>query len=358
MSKICPLRILVIVASTRPGRIGEAIAEWFLQTTQQRARELGASYDIADLAQINLPFLDEPAQPATGRYEHEHTRAWSRRVQAVDAVIVITPEYNYGMPATLKNAFDYLYSEWAWKPIAFISYGNTSAGTRGVQMSKQVATTLRLVPCGATVALRIADETRDGTVLPNPVRDSRALGVVEEVTRLAAVLRPMRRPLVPADSVPADSLPLAGLGLHRADRSDAGELLVLQRCCWMQEAFSNETMEIPALLEDLAAVIAWVDEWSVWCLRDGGRLVAAVRARTQGNEWEIGRLMVAPDYSGHGLGRWLLHYAEHQVPASAQQITLYTGARSIRNIDIYQRAGFVIDDTHATSGVVHMSKPA
>ncbi len=353
MSQISPLRVLVIVASTRPGRIGEAIAEWFLETTRQRAGELGVTYDIADLAQINLPFLDEPAHPSTGRYEHEHTRAWSRRVRAVDGVIVVTPEYNYGMPATLKNALDYLSSEWAWKPIAFISYGNTSAGTRGVQMSKQVATTLRLVPCGATVALRIADETRDGAVLPNPVRDARALGLVEEMTRLATILRPLRRPLLPADS-----LPLAGLDLHRADYSDAGELLVLQRCCWMQEAFSNETMEIPALHEDLAGVIAWIDEWSVWCLRAGGRLVAAVRARTQGKEWEIGRLMVAPDYAGHGIGRWLLHFAEHQAPASAQQITLYTGARSIRNIDIYQRAGFVIDDTHATSGVVHMSKPA
>ena len=351
MSQINPLRVLVIGASTRPGRIGEAITEWFVQTTRQRAQECGVTYDIVDLAQLQLPFLDEPEHPSSGHYEQEHTRAWSRRVQAVDAVIVVTPEYNYGMPATLKNAFDYLHREWAWKPIAFISYGNTSAGTRGVQMSKQVATTLRMVPCGATVALRIADETRDGAMLPNPMRDARALGVVDEITRLAAVLRPMRRA-----SIPADSLPLAGLELHRADRLDAGELLVLQRCCWMQEAFSNETLEIPALHEDLADVIAWVDEWSVWCLRDGGRLVAAVRARTHRDEWEIGRLMVAPDYAGHGIGRWLLHFAEHHAPASAQQITLHTGARSSRNIDIYQRAGFVIDDAPVPAGVVHLSK--
>jgi NAD(P)H-dependent FMN reductase/GNAT superfamily N-acetyltransferase len=343
----------VIGASTRPGRIGEAITQWFVQTTGPRAQESGVTYDVVDLAQLELPFLDEPEHPSSGRYEHEHTRAWSRRVEGVDAVIAVTPEYNYGMPATLKNAFDYLHREWAWKPIAFISYGNTSAGTRGVQMSKQVATTLRMVPCGATVALRIADETKDGAMLPNPARDARALGVVDEIARLAAVLRPMRRA-----SIPADLLPLAGLDLHRADRSDAGELLVLQRCCWMQEASSNGTLAIPALQEELADVLAWIDEWSVWCLRDGGRLVGAVRARTQGDEWEIGRLMVAPDYAGHGIGRWLLHFAEHRAPVSAQQITLFTGARSDRNIDMYQRAGFEIDDAPVPAGVVHLSKRA
>ena len=352
MSQKIPLRVLVVCASTRPGRLGEAITDWFVHTTSDRAADLGLTYDIADLAEIQLPFLDEPEHPSTGRYEHEHTLAWSRRVEAVDAVIVITPEYNYGMPAPLKNAFDYLSREWAWKPIAFISYGNTSAGTRGVQMSKQVATTLRLVPCGATVALRIADETRDGAMLPNPVRDARALGVLEEIAHLATILRPMRR-----TSVPVDTLPLAGLTLHRADIPDAGELLVLQRCCWMQEAFSNETLDIPALHENLADVIAWIDEWSVWCLRDGGRLVGAVRGRMEAEEWEIGRLMVAPDYAGHGIGRWLLRFAEHQAPASVQQITLYTGAQSNRNIDIYQRAGFVIDDAPVPAGVVHLSKP-
>ncbi|GAB3043179.1 bifunctional NAD(P)H-dependent oxidoreductase/GNAT family N-acetyltransferase [Parafrigoribacterium mesophilum] len=347
------MRVLVIGASTRPSRIGAAITEWFLQTTGERAQQLGVTYDLVDLAELQLPFLDEPEHPSAGHYQHEHTRAWSRRVDAVDAVIVVTPEYNYGMPATLKNAFDYLHREWAWKPIAFVSYGNTSAGTRGVQMSKQVATTLRMVPCGATVALRITDETRDGAMRPNPVRDARALGVLEEITRLATTLRPMRR-----TSVPTDSLPLAGIDLHRADGSDAAELLVLQRCCWMQEAFSNETMEIPALQEDFADVVAWIEEWSVWCLRDGGRLVGAVRARTQGDEWEIGRLMVAPDYAGHGIGRWLLHYAEQQVPTPVQQITLYTGARSLRNIDIYQRAGFVLDNVPVPAGVVHLSKRA
>ncbi len=109
------------------------------------------------LADLGLPFLDEEEEPATGIYRHEHTRRWSAMVDAADGFILVTPEYNYGMPASLKNALDYLSREWAWKPVAFVSYGNTSAGTRSVQHAKQVVTTLRLVPTGATLAIRIGE---------------------------------------------------------------------------------------------------------------------------------------------------------------------------------------------------------
>src|SRR5437867_628693 len=130
--------LMVIVASTRPGRLGPAIASWFVDATRAQARDLGVTIDLSDLAEINLPLLDEPEHPSAGNYLHQHTRSWSRRVTAADAFLVVTPEYNFGMPATLKNALDYLYAEWAWKPVGFISYGNTSAGTRAVQMAKQV----------------------------------------------------------------------------------------------------------------------------------------------------------------------------------------------------------------------------
>ena len=87
---------------------------------------------------------------------------------------------------------------------------------------------------------------------------------------------------------------------------DAAELLVLQRCCWVDEALANDTLDIAALHETLDDVRAWLDEWSTWCVRIAGRLVGAVRARRFGESWEIGRLMVAPDMGGQGLGRWLL----------------------------------------------------
>jgi GNAT superfamily N-acetyltransferase len=109
-------------------------------------------------------------------------------VDAADGFIAVTPEYNYGMPAALKNALDYLGAEWAWKPIGFVSYGNTSAGTRSVQHAKQVVTTLRLVPLGATIALRIGDAITEGQVRRDPALAGAAAALLDELVRVAHAL--------------------------------------------------------------------------------------------------------------------------------------------------------------------------
>ena len=136
-------RLTIIIGSTRPGRAGLPIATWFAD----RARSHGG-FDVAvvDLAELDLPLLDEPEHPRLRRYVHEHTKAWSACVDAADAVVMVTPEYNHGYPAALKNAIDYLHEEWQDKPVAFVSYGGISAGTRAVQQLKQVVTTLKMLP--------------------------------------------------------------------------------------------------------------------------------------------------------------------------------------------------------------------
>ena len=333
-----PLKVLVIVASTRPGRLGRPVADWFLDTIRSDAARAGTVVEVADLAEIGLPLLDEPEEPSSGVYHHEHTRAWSRRVAAADAFVIVTPEYNYGMPAALKNALDFLYHEWAWKPVGFVSYGNTSAGTRSVQMTKQVVTTLRMMPIGATVALRIADNIRDAQVLRGDARrDSTARGVLAELSRVAHALRPLR---LTADDEQAAAGPGDDLTPARLTERDVAELLVLQRCCWVEEALANDTLELAPLRESLEEVRAWSQTWQVWCVRRDGRLVAAVRARAHGSTWHVGRLMVAPDQAGRGLGSWLLAYAEQQAPAETLEIVLFTGHRSQRNIGLYERAGY------------------
>ena len=145
--------------------------------------------------------------------------------------------------------------------------------------------------------------------------------------------------------------------LAAATVRDAPELLVLQRCCWVQEAVVNDTLEIPALHEALEDVRAGLRAWSTWCLRLDGRLVGAVRARRDGSEWEIGRLMVAPDVSGQGLGRELLRHAEAQAPAGVDTITLFTGLGSARNLRLYERAGYVRTDQPAPPHAVRLVKP-
>lgn len=158
-------------------------------------------------------------------------------------------------------------------------------------------------------------------------------------------------------------LPVRGAVVARASAADAAELLVLQRCCWVTEAILNDTLAIPALHETLDDVTAWVADRHVWTVRVGGRLVAAVRAHAVGDRWEIGRLMVAPDLRGSGLGRSLLGYAEAAAPEGTRSIDLFTGARSERNLRMYQAAGYRLQPEPDAElgahivGAVFLSKP-
>lgn len=158
------------------------------------------------------------------------------------------------------------------------------------------------------------------------------------------------------------ALPLADAQLSEAQVSDAAELLVLQRCCWVTQAIVNDTLEVPALHEDLDTVRGWIEATHVWTIRIGGRLVAAVRARLEEDRWEIGRLMVAPDLAGKGVGRWLLSYAERQAPPQATSLMLYTGAGSERNLAMYRRAGYQVAEPPANTlgkhirGAVYLTK--
>jgi NAD(P)H-dependent FMN reductase len=184
-------RLAVIVASTRPGRIAPAVAEWFVRAAREHG---GFEVDLVDLAEVDLPFLDEPNHPRLKDYVHDHTRAWSARVDAADAFVVVTPEYNYGMPAVLKNALDYLHHEWAHKPIAFVSYGGVSAGTRSVQMAKQVVTTLRMYALPEAVSIPFVQQFLDdeGRLQPNETMEGAAKAVLDELVVVEQALRPLR----------------------------------------------------------------------------------------------------------------------------------------------------------------------
>jgi tRNA (guanine37-N1)-methyltransferase len=161
-----------------------------------------------------------------------------------------------------------------------------------------------------------------------------------------------RRPdLLPASRLAED------LELVPATRGDAGELLVLQRACWTQEALANAMRDIPALHESLDDVVADLGRWRTWVARADGRLVAAVRARLDGDDWDIGRLMVAPDLQGRGLGRQLLEYAEAAAPPAATAYRLFTGSRSVDNLRMYKKAGYRLrPDLEAPDGAAILTK--
>ncbi len=140
--------------------------------------------------------------------------------------------------------------------------------------------------------------------------------------------------------------------------ADAGELLTLQRACWVQEQQANPGVHIPPLHESLADVEAWMGSWTTLVLRSAGRLVGAVRGRVSGESWDIGRLMVAPDLQGRGLGRVLLAAIEAAAPDEVTGFVLFTGAGSARNIAMYKKAGYRLRGPDPdTPGAVRLTKP-
>ncbi len=150
-----------------------------------------------------------------------------------------------------------------------------------------------------------------------------------------------------------------GWEVRPATRADAGELLTLQRACWVQEARAIGSVEqVPALGESLADVQEDLTRWQVGVVRVAGRLVGAVRGRLEGDVWEIGRLMVAPDLQGRGHGRALLEHVMAVAPAEATAYRLVTGAASADNLRMYRRAGFRLrPDLPAPPGAVLLTRP-
>lgn len=181
----------IIIASTRPGRKGPVIASWVYEMAIRNG-EFDAS--LLDLAIINLPFFDEPLHPRLKKYEHEHTKNWSHIIESADAFIIVTPEYNYGYPASIKNALDFLYNEWNYKPVAFVSYGGQAGGTRAVQMLKQVVTAQKMMPIPESVHLPFFTNfinEQDGFV-PDDAVDKAAGTMFAELSKWTKALKTMR----------------------------------------------------------------------------------------------------------------------------------------------------------------------
>jgi NAD(P)H-dependent FMN reductase len=184
-----PLRIQIIVASTRPGRAGLPIAEW----VRERLERDGVEVDFADLADVNLPWFDEPRHPRLRQYEHAHTKEWSARVDAADAFIFVMPEYNHSYTAPLKNAIDYLSQEWRHKPVGFVSYGGVVGGTRAVQAIKPVLAALKMTPLVEAVVIpHVGNHLSDGAFHPTEPMDKALDAMIAELTKVSKALEPLR----------------------------------------------------------------------------------------------------------------------------------------------------------------------
>jgi NAD(P)H-dependent FMN reductase len=181
--------LAIVIGSTRPGRVGPKFAEWFRERAVAHG---GFNVELIDLLQLNLPLMDEPNHPRLHQYVHRHTIEWSRTVERADAFVLVSPEYNFGYSAALKNAIDYLFHEWADKAVGFVSYGGVAGGTRAVQQFKQVLTALKMVPVVESVNIPFFSQFIDeaGVVRPNDVMNKAADTMLDELLRITALLRP------------------------------------------------------------------------------------------------------------------------------------------------------------------------
>jgi len=185
------INVKIVIASTRPGRKGAPLGKWIFEVAKTNP---DFDIEVLDLKEINLPLLDEPNHPRLQKYEQQHTKDWSAKIAPADAFIFVTPEYNFGLPASLKNALDFLFNEWAYKPVAFVSYGGVSGGIRSVQMLKQVVTSLKMMPMVEAVNVPFFTNFIDenGTFIPNEITQKSADIMLKELAKWASGLQIIR----------------------------------------------------------------------------------------------------------------------------------------------------------------------
>jgi NAD(P)H-dependent FMN reductase len=186
------VKLMIIIASVREARVGPAIARWFVDEARKHGR---FELEVVDLKELGLPMLDEPRHPRFRQYEHDHTKAWSARVDAADAFVFVTPEYNYSMPPALVNAVDYLLHEWGYKAASFVSYGGVSGGTRSVQMAKQLLTGVGMMPIpqGVFIPFYLKQMSSDGSFGGDDGNAKAAAAMLDELFKWAGALVPLRK---------------------------------------------------------------------------------------------------------------------------------------------------------------------
>lgn len=146
-------RIGIILGSTREGRFADRPTEWLLSIAKART---DAAFEVVDLRDFPMPFFDEPRSPMIVPPKNEVALRWGKKLAALDAFIFITPEYNHSIPAVLKNALDYAYSEFNRKPATFVGYGN-AGGARGVEQLRLVLAELQVASLKHAVHIGYAE---------------------------------------------------------------------------------------------------------------------------------------------------------------------------------------------------------
>lgn len=186
-------RIAIVAGSTRPQRNAALVAGWVLREARRlvEAGELAAEFEVVDLADVDLPMLDEPMPAIFGDHRHEHTRRWARTVDRFDGFVFVVPEYNKSFPAVLKNAVDYLFDEWKDKAAGFVGYG-LRGGQRAVEQLRLVLSEVHVATVRTQAGLSIRTDLPDGTCAPAPEQHELLRIMLAEVVAWSGALQPLR----------------------------------------------------------------------------------------------------------------------------------------------------------------------
>jgi len=183
------IRIGIVIGSTRPGRKAEGVARWAFDIALKRK---DAEFELVDIADFNLPLLDEPMPAMFGQYSHDHTRAWSAKIASFDGYVFVTPEYNHSTSAALKNAIDFLYHEWNNKAVGFIAYGG-AMGARAVEHLRLVMAELQVATVRAQVGLSLFTDFESFTVFkPAEMQQKNVNSMLDQVIAWSGALKPLR----------------------------------------------------------------------------------------------------------------------------------------------------------------------
>jgi NAD(P)H-dependent FMN reductase len=183
------VKIAIIVGSTRPGRKADTVARWVLDIAARRG---DASFEIVDIADFDLPLLDEALPPSMGRYAQPHTRAWAEKIAGFDAFVFVTPEYNHSTSGALKNAIDYLFREWNDKAAGFVGYGSTG-GTRAVEHLRGIMGEIKVADVRAQVALSLFNDFENFTEFkPQASQEAAVDAMLNDLIPWSRALQAMR----------------------------------------------------------------------------------------------------------------------------------------------------------------------
>lgn len=185
------LKLKIIIGSTRPGRVGPTVAKWVEEVATRHAK---FDVELLDLADFKLPLLDEAAHPAMQKYEHQHTKDWSKAIGSADAYIFVTPEYDYFTPAALVNAIQVLSREWAYKAAGVVSYGGISGGLRSAQVLRGLLGNVNIHSLPQVVPVPRVSQFigEDGVLQANDPMDDGLVKQLDELHKWSTALKTLR----------------------------------------------------------------------------------------------------------------------------------------------------------------------